>query len=171
MDVTCVASQSNKQTPCYFLEWHCKKRKKKIRFPPPLLLISVLDSFIQQNHNTADSLLRCNDGLFWKTIPCWIVCPKTILPRCQRAVHLVAIGTLTIDAFVQLHGTEPAGPDRLDTQRIKLALAARARTRKCLLLCDAQTRQRQFVLSNKITSLRLSRKINVGGGHRRWQLH
>lgn len=77
-----------------------------------------------------------------------------------------------MDTFVQLGGTEPAGPNRLDTRRIKLALAASARTRKWRLLCDTQTQQRrQFAPTNKITSLRLSRKIDVEGGHQRWQLY
>lgn len=40
-------------------------------------------------------------------------------------------------AFVQLRGTEPAGPDRTDTRRSGLVCTARALTQKRRLLRDA----------------------------------
>lgn len=50
-------------------------------------------------------------------------------------------------AFVQLGGTGPTGPDRPHMRRGKLALAARARTWKCRLLCDAQNAAKAICVS------------------------
>lgn len=100
--MVCVAIKQ-KRIPATFQ--HDAAKKEKNSECPGLQFLHII--LLALPISRCDATIVCSERRFLAGF----VCPETIPPWCwsRRAVHLVVRGTLTMAAFVQLRGTEPAG--------------------------------------------------------------